>query len=191
MDEKIDVLKKTSDFLLDENVDAAKAIIKEEYGFHPVKREKRNYTIKQMVEQFYRDGFIDRYSGKKLVNPGMLRTLSELLPEEFPFQSHWKMDECHIAFWEFQPTLDHIYPIALGGADSFENWASTSMINNSIKSNFTLEQLGWSLKPKGEIKEWDGLSKQFVSLVDRNEELLKVKLIRDWYIATKEEMRKY
>lgn len=28
------------------------------------------------MEQFFRDGFIDRYSGKKLINPGMLLTMS-------------------------------------------------------------------------------------------------------------------
>ena len=76
--------------------------------------------------QFCRDGFIDRYSGQKLVNPGMIRAFSHYFPEEFPFHKNWKMSECHIAYWEFIPTVDHIVPIALGGADNETNWASTS-----------------------------------------------------------------
>ena len=28
--------------------------------------------------------------------------------------AHWKMEECHNAYWEFVPTVDHIYPVALG-----------------------------------------------------------------------------
>ena len=160
-------------------------VIDENYPFVPIKKEGRHYTIKQMTEQFFRDGFIDRYTGQRLVNPGMLRVLSEEIPNSFPFQEHWKTDSCHIAYWEYQPTVDHIYPVSLGGKDEPENWASTSMINNSVKSNFTLEQLGWTLKDKGNINDWDGLSALFVQIVLKNTELLKIKRIKDWFTATR------
>ena len=82
------------------------------------------------MEQFVRDGFIDRYSGQKLVNPGLLKVLSHYMPETVPYHAHWKMESCHNAYWEFVPTVDHIYPVALGGTDSSENWATTSMLHN-------------------------------------------------------------
>ncbi len=58
----------------------------------------------------------------------MLRVMSEKMPDVFPFQAHWKTDECHMAYWDYQPTVDHIKPIALGGKDKPSNWAATSMV---------------------------------------------------------------
>lgn len=184
--EKIDTIIKATSLIADGDVGAAEQEINEGYPFVPVKKDGRNCTTKQMMEQFFRDGFIDRYSGKKLLNPGMLRVMSEKMPEAFPFQAHWKTAECHMAYWDYQPTVDHIFPIALGGKDEPSNWASTSMVNNSAKSNFTLEQLHWTLKPAGDIKEWDGLSSQFVKIAEQDKSLLHVKKIKDWYVVTKE-----
>lgn len=36
------------------------------------------------------------------------------------------MGECHNAYWEFVPTIDHIVPVALGGEDNTDNYATTS-----------------------------------------------------------------
>ena len=112
--------------------------------------------------------------------------MSELLPNAFPYHPHWKADQCHIAYWDYQPTIDHIFPVSLGGKDAPENWATTSMVNNSAKSNFTLDQLGWTLKDKGDLANWDGLSKKFVELVDQNPRILTIARIREYYKATKE-----
>lgn len=188
-DFKVDVLIQATSFLKNKDITSAKEIIKERYPFVPIKSNGRNYTTKQMIAQFFRDGFIDRYSGKRLINPGLLRVLSAMMPDTFPYQAHWKTDECHIAYWDYQPTVDHIYPVSLGGEDSQENWATTSMVNNSAKSNFTLEQLGWTLKDKGDIKDWDGLSKIFIELVEKDTSLLKVGRIKSYYVATKEIMK--
>ena len=125
-----------------------------------------------------------------MVNPGILRIMSEMLPEAFPYQAHWKTDECHMAYWDLQPTVDHIYPVSLGGKDTSENWATTSMVNNSIKNNFTLEQLGWTLKDKGDIQNWDGLSKIFLEIVEQDKSLLHISRIKSYYTATKEVMEK-
>lgn len=137
--EHIDALLHAAKLPANDEIKEAEKIIKEKYPFIPIKRENRKATKKQLMEQFFRDGFIDRYSGKKLINPGMLLTMSVKMPKTFPYQPNWKTDECHIAYWDYYPTLDHIYPISLGGKDTPENWASTSMVYNSAKSNFTLE----------------------------------------------------
>ncbi len=91
------------------------------------------------------------------------------------------MTQTHIAYWELVPTIDHIYPIAKGGQDNEENWVTTSMKNNSIKSNYTIEEIHWSLYPKGKIEEWDGLTKIFIQLVNKDKELLKDAYIKNWY----------
>lgn len=179
--EKIDAIELSATMLLQGDLAEANAVIDKEYPFHKIIVQGRNYTDKEKMEQFIRDGFIDRYSGQKLVNPGILKVLSHYMPQTFPYHAHWKMEECHNAYWEFVPTVDHIYPVALGGADSMENWATTSMLHNSIKSNWTLEQLNWKLHDAGNYEKYDGLTALFVKLVEKNRELLKDVYIKRWY----------
>ena len=179
--EKIDVIELSATMLLQGKFAEANAVIDKEYPFHKIVAQGRNYTDREKMEQFIRDGFIDRYSGQKLVNPGLLKVLSYYMPETFPYHAHWKMEECHNAYWEFIPTVDHIYPVALGGADSMENWATTSMLHNSIKSNWTLEQLNWKLHDAGNYNEYDGLTALFVKLTEANKELLSDAYIKRWY----------
>ncbi len=179
--EKIETLEKVGKNLLLGEKEAAKILINEQYPFSHMEANGRAYTDKQKMQQFKKDGFIDRYSGQKLVNPGFLKVLSHYMPEEFPYHSHWKMEECHNAYWEFIPTVDHIYPVALGGADSEGNWATTSMLHNSIKNNWTLEQLNWKLYDAGNYEEWDGLTALFIELVNSDKSLLEDSYIKKWY----------
>ena len=179
--EKIEALEKVGKSLLLGEKEAAKTLINEQYRFRHMEATGRAYTDKQKMQQFKKDGFIDRYSGQKLVNPGFLKVLSHYMPEEFPYHSHWKMEECHNAYWEFIPTVDHIYPVALGGADSEENWATTSMLHNSIKNNWTLEQLNWKLYDAGNYEEWDGLTGLFIELVNADTTLLEDSYIKKSY----------
>ncbi len=169
------------------NISEAETVLKEQYPFERIAREERKYTPKEMMIQFLKDGFIDRYSGAKLIHPGMLRVMSQLLsPEVFPYHPHWKMDACHPAYWEFYPTIDHKEPTAKGGVNKVDNWVTTSMIKNRSKNAFALEDLGWSLYEAGNLSDWDGLTTQFLSIVKKDSSLLTVAAIRKWYTATKE-----
>ena len=181
---KGEVLKRVAINLLSQSKSEAIKIIQNDYPFVYLPREKRMYTDKQKIKQFIKDGFIDRYSGQRLVNPGLLKVISYYLPDVFPYHPHWKMDECHNAYWELIPTVDHIHPIALGGTDSEENYATTSMLHNSIKNNWTLEQLQWTLYPAGDYTEWDGLTNLFIKLVEQDKELLKDTYIKRWYVLS-------
>ena len=158
--------------------------MQKEYPFVYVERAKRTYTESQKMKQFIKDGFIDRYSGDKLVNPGILKVITCYLPKDFPYHPHGKMDECHNAYWELIPSVDHIYPIARGGLDNEDNYVTTSMLHNLIKNNWTLEQLQWKLYPAGDIDEWDGLTRLFIELVEANRELLKDAYIKRWYVLS-------
>ncbi len=183
--EKGEIISNIVEMIIDNKKGSAKSIIINEYPHKIYNVEKRTYTITQKMEQFIKDGFIDRYTGQKLLNPGILKVLSTYFPDEFPFHSHWKMTETHIAYWELIPTIDHIYPIAKGGYDNKSNWVTTSMKNNSIKSNYTIDEIHWTLYPQGDIKKWDGLSKSFMDLVEKNNELLKDNYIKTWYNISK------
>jgi len=93
------------------------------------------------------------------------------------------MAESHIAYWELFPTVDHIVPLARGGPDDEGNWATTSMFRNSAKSNWTLEELGWTLYPPGEPRDWDGLMGWFLSFAEINPQILQDRYINRWYRA--------
>ena len=190
-DKNADVLKQAAEYLLNGKPEDAGIVIRECYSFIPIRRESRQYSAVQQMEQFFKDGFIDRYFGTKQINPGMLRLLSEKLPEEFPYQAHWKTDECHMAYWDYQPTIDHIVPITRGGKNDSTNWVTTSMKGNLAKKNYTLDQLRWSLFPEGDIHQWEGLSGLFAAIVEKEPELLQIDRINFWYKATKKVMKTY
>ena len=181
--EKSDAIKKACSFISKGRVDLASAVIDDEYPFIPLIKGKRSYTPREMTKVFIRDGFIDRYRGAKLIYPPALRLLSIYLPKKFPYHKNGKMSEGHIAFWELFPTIDHLVPIARGGKDEESNWVCCSMLTNSIKSNWTLEQLQWELKPKGDFQEWNGLIHWFIQQVNKDEKQLENSYIKKWHKA--------
>lgn len=178
------IISRVCNALAEEEIEVAKGIVEIEYPHRPLMPTGRNYTEYQSTKIFITDGFIDRYSGKRLVFPPVLRLLSKLMPELFPFQKNWKMTECHISYWQLFPTVDHIIPVARGGEDEDGNRVTTSMLRNSAKSNWLLEELGWELYPPGELKEWDGLIHWFIEYIENHPESLNVPYIYKWHKAS-------
>jgi hypothetical protein len=183
MDDKPAILAEVCAALASDRPIEAGSILGNRYPFVPLASVGRRYSIRQMFTVFMRDGFIDRYSGMRLVCPATLRLISKRLPEQFPFHRNWRFDLCHFAFWELSPTIDHVVPVARGGADNESNWATTSMVRNSAKSAFTLDELGWSLHPRGDANEWDGLTGWFLSQAKADQNILTDLYFRDWYSA--------
>ena len=182
---RADIIEEIINSILHGNIENGRTIIESRYPFRYYEIEKRRYSKKQKMEQFKRDGFIDRYTGDRLLHPGILKIISTFYSEEFPYQAHWKMSETHIAYWECNPTIDHIIPIARGGQDNPSNWTTTSMLHNSIKSNWTLEQLNWELHSPGDLAEWDGLTSKYISIVEAYPELLDDNYKEEWYKVSK------
>lgn len=179
-------IENVCDLISEGNLTAAKTKIRKEYPFTPIDQKGRNYTPRMMTEIFIRDGFIDRYRGTKLVYPPALRVISLYLPEEFPYHKNGKMDLGHMAYWELFPTIDHVIPVARGGNDSEDNWVCCSMLTNSIKSNWTVEQLQWELLPPGNIQHWDGMIIWFINQVETDPNLQSVAYLKRWFNAAKE-----
>ncbi len=170
---------------IDGRDEAAIASALREYPFTAKPVAGRKYTVTQATRLFMRDGYIDRYTGARLVNPAVLRLLSTRLPREFPFHSHWKMTETHPAYWELFPTIDHVVPIAPGGPDSEDNWVTTSMLRNSAKANWTLEELGWTLHPPGDYSRWDGLTGWLIRYVEKHGQKHQEPYVVRWYKAAR------
>lgn len=144
--------------------------------------QKRQYSKYQMCKVFLRDGFIDRYSGDKLLFPGLIKILTIEFPDIFKYHKNWKMSDTHMIYWDLFPTIDHLIPVARGGQDNESNWITTSMIRNSAKSNWTLEEIGWKLYDKGQLDNWNGLVNYFIDLTNKNPDYERDNYVSDWKV---------
>lgn len=171
MDSKADVLSDVCAALAVGDPDSAKQQLRDGYPFKPVETITRRYSIPESMKLFMRDGFIDRYTGNRLVNPGVLRLLHVVLKDDFPAHQNWKVSETHPAFWELFPTVDHVKPVSRGGGDD-ENWVTASMLSNRAKDQWAVEDLHWKRHPAGDLKEWDGLSRWLVDYLAANPTVL-------------------
>ncbi len=189
--DRIDAMTQVAKRLCEGEYGTAEALLRTELPFAALQNTGRSYSVAAKLEVFFQDGFIDRYSGERLLNPGYLRALSRLFPDAFPFHSNWRMEACHLAFWQYTPTIDHLIPVARGGADDDSNWVTTNMLHNSAKSNWLLEELNWQLHPPGDWRGWNGLSKEFVRIVEQNPLLKEDSYIKQWYMATKKMLAKH
>jgi hypothetical protein len=93
------------------------------------------------------------------------------------------MSECHIAYWELMPTYDHVIPIARGGKDIPENIVTTSQIMNSAKDSFLLDEIGFKLYDRGDMKTWDGLIGLYLDYIKSHNEQLSDPYIKKWHNA--------
>jgi hypothetical protein len=100
MPEKSAVIADVCRALAEGGVEEAVSIAKRDYPFAPEPIIKRNYGPIESTRLFVRDGFIDRYTGERLIFPPVLRILSLKLPAVFPYHPYWKTDVTHPSHWE-------------------------------------------------------------------------------------------
>ncbi len=178
---RIEVIERVCSALSKNDIESGRNSIDEGYPFTPMERHARCYSDLRKLQIFTRDGFIDRYSGERLVFPGVLKIFSSVYPDAFPYHKNGKMTLGHMAYWHVMPTIDHIEPYAAGGGNDDDNLVSTSMMNNGVKANYTLQELDWKLYPRGDIRVWDGLTVWFRGYVEEHRSLLNDKYIGKWY----------
>jgi 5-methylcytosine-specific restriction endonuclease McrA len=185
MIEAVDILSRVCALIADGQQAEAEATINREYPFVSAATATRKYGAVVATRVFARDGFLDRYTGERLVFPGALRLLSIRLPVAIPYHLNWKISETHPAFWKLCATIDHVIPVTRSGTDEEDNLITTSMIRNSAKANWLLEELGWQLRPIERVGEWDGLTGWFVGCVAADKALLQQPFVRRWYGAAR------
>ena len=79
-----DIIKEVCKKITDLDVDVAKEILNKKYPHEELKNAGRQYNEFIKTKIFRRDGFIDQYSGEKLIYPPVLKILSVLMKKEFP-----------------------------------------------------------------------------------------------------------
>ena len=135
-------------------------------------RTSRSINDHERLRVFRTDGFRCRYTGDLLVLPAYLRALSALWPEIVPYHPNWKSDETHEAYWTHTASLEHIDPVAVGGAGAEGNWITTSMARNQVRSRYSLEALGWQVQPRDPLSDWDGGVQALLKLLAAHTALL-------------------
>lgn len=88
--EKAQVIASVCGSLAAGSVESAAAILDRDYPFAAEVLTRRHFRPLEYTRAFVRDGFVDRYTGKPLVFPPVLRLLSHALPERFPYHPNWK-----------------------------------------------------------------------------------------------------
>ena len=167
------------DLILGDIANAKKQLLTE-WPFEPSLNEPKRDTIPQwqQVELFLRDNFTCRYCGKHTIFIGTLRAVNALLPNDFPYHPHWKWNDTHPAFWELTASCDHLKPVARGGTNNIDNLVTACYKCNSIKTNWTLEELRWELhEPTND--SWDGLVGIFLQIMEQSK--IQEKSLKSWY----------
>jgi hypothetical protein len=135
----------------------------------PIAYPRREVAIRSepsesvIVSIYKRDRFHCRYCGAKVIPTQIMRLISELFPDQFPYHPNWKGGQTHPAIASRSPSLDHVAPWAKGGGNEPENLVCACWVCNQIKGELSLEQLGWRLRPIPET-DWDGLTGYYRTL---------------------------
>ncbi len=184
-----EVLARICHALSDRDKPRASDIARAEYPYEPLAFPRPSFSPAESLRIFIRDGFVDRYSGRRLVFPGTLRAVSHLLPDEFPSHPNRETGGPHIACWELYPTVDTVVPLARGGVDDDDNRVTTCMLKHTAKSQWTLDEMSWAIHPAGDIAEWDGLLGWFVEYAESNAALLGDSYLNRWHHAAAAALR--
>ncbi len=188
MEDKSDIIKLVCNDIISDDKEAAQNQLKKldferlsavEPGTIPMsqqneKKPKRGtIPMSMQIEVFKENNFICQYCGKRTVFIGTLRAINLLLPDDFPYHTHWKWDSTHQVFWELTASCDHIIPVARGGRDEPDNLTTACYLCNSLKTQWTIEELkksGWIQQNKPvKDDEWDGLTGLFLDIMEKND----------------------
>jgi len=133
-------------------------------AFRRMQTEHRaSLPVSLQASVMQRDGFACRYCERRTVPPVVLRVFAVLFPTEFPYHPNWRRDSTHVAFWQIASSVDHLVAGTEGGLwTDPDNLVNACWTCNIRKSNLSLDDLGWSLRPLR--SGWDGLTRLYPGL---------------------------
>lgn len=129
-----------------------------------------------------RDSWTCRYCRARTIAPPVLRFLSEIYPDEFPYHPNWKAGQVHAAYLLVSTSLDHVDPGGRGGSWLDEdNLVTACWPCNTGKADLRLEEVGWTLLSETDVhSDWDGLTRATNALWERAGQ---PDIYRDWRSA--------
>lgn len=183
--EKTEVLIEIFDAIRSGEIARARRISQHGYAWQSNPTTNRSMSKSRSLRVFFRDGFIDRYFGTRLVFPGALLLLGQLLPDCFPMHKNWQVAHSHVVYWELWPVVDHLVPITRGGSNEDSNLVTTSELHNSAKAHWTIQDLGWELEPQGDLGDWDGLVRWTQEWIESNPAFEPDQTLANWIKAAR------
>ena len=180
--------------------EAAAALVERHYPRHPCPRRHDSRaraseragpsaprpptTPTRRLALFRRDGFVDRYIGRRLVCPSALCALADALPGAFPMREGHA--DSHRGHWDLFPTLDHVTARAAGAMHAEASWVTTSVTTRLEKGTRALEALGWRLLEPSADPSWDGLLGRYRDYAATRPRLAALPGNRGWHDAALE-----
>lgn len=170
-------------------------------AFEPRERAKRKGISRGTVMQvFLRDGFVDQYTGERLIFPGTLLLLGKLLPEPFATpkdSAGWRVAECHWIYWRLWPTVEHLDPVSRGGHnDDLDRLITTSQMVNSARGPWAPDEVPEKIRIEridaeaARARRWDGTLRWFLTHANRWQEHLEGDAtLRGWHQSAKTAMK--
>jgi hypothetical protein len=166
--------------------DAAFHAAELEPKFRKTTRTKRSgISRSKMMEVFLRDGFVDQYSGERLLFPGTLLLLGDLLPEIFPKAGPgqgWRVSECHWIYWRLWPTVEHLVPVARADegfdVNATANLVTASQMMNSARDVWAPAEVPAPMRFKripvedAAARRWDCMTQWFLDYVQQHPDAL-------------------
>lgn len=114
---------------------------------------RRGVSFANTVAVFQRDCWTCRYCGGQTIAPPVLRVLSHMYPDRFPFHPNWKAGRVHPAYLLLSTSLDHVQPGGRGGSwTKSDNLVAACWPCNSGKADFTLDEIGWELLSEADVQ---------------------------------------
>lgn len=125
------------------------------------KRGSLTYKIKTAT--FEHDQYTCRFCGTRTIDLEVLKALSRIFPAELPYDSAWKHGRSSLVYWTHSTSLEHVIPIARGGLDRPDNYATTCYACNDARGDLLLVEIGWRKRPASR-EPWDGLRRYLPTL---------------------------
>ncbi|WP_329127416.1 HNH endonuclease [Streptomyces sp. NBC_01465] len=142
--------------------DRARATMESIAFVRPEITPRKQVPLRSLTAIYDRDRYLCRYCGRATVCLPVLRMMSGLFPQQFPFHPNWKADSCHPAYSEISTSNDHVVPVSRGGDSLDETNIVTSCAGcNYRKSDLLLEHLGMTLQPIEHNSAWRGLADMY------------------------------
>ncbi|QPE05695.1 hypothetical protein IT882_06845 [Microbacterium schleiferi] len=132
--------------------------------------DARRVSARSRAEALIRDRFRCSRCGGRGVPRCVLVAISDVFPEEFPYDRHYGRGRIHPAYWLLVLEADHTLAFAKGGADDVTNLTAMHALCNTQKADALLDEL--SLRnPLPERPGWDGLLTAYPGIVQAGEEV--------------------
>ena len=128
-----------------------------------VSPRRRSISGRGKAAVFEADSYICRICDRKTIALPVLRRVSAAMPDLFPFHPNWAFGAGHIVYLTHSASLEHVIPLARGGADESSNFVTTCYGCNDARGDRTLEEMVWSLQPRRSAS-WRGLTEYLADL---------------------------